>query len=175
MPPTRLRRAVAAVATTLALSAGYAVNAAPSQAMTLNQYQNSVAGFVFAELNHERAVNHLPALRWNSALIRSSHYHNLWMARTNTMSHQINGEPSLGNRLVMKAYHWQTCGENVGWNTDRSRAGAVYLQKLMYNEQPPNDGHRLNILNASYREVGIDVVIDARTGKLWLSEDFGKR
>jgi uncharacterized protein YkwD len=45
----------------------------------------------------------------------------------------------------------------------------------MYNETPPNDGHRLNILNTHYRNVGVDVYFDKVHHKLWLTTDFGHR
>lgn len=44
----------------------------------------------------------------------------------------------------------------------------------MMAEQPPNDGHRLNILSPSYNLLGVDVVIDAAHHTLWLTEDFAQ-
>ena len=44
----------------------------------------------------------------------------------------------------------------------------------MYNETPPDDGHRRNILSSSFTEVGIDVVEDTAHGKVWLVTDFGR-
>ena len=42
------------------------------------------------------------------------------------------------------------------------------MQQAMYNEKPPDDGHRHNILNEVYVDVGIDVVSDSVHGKVWL-------
>jgi uncharacterized protein YkwD len=42
---------------------------------------------------------------------------------------------------------------------------------MMMAEQPPNDGHRQNILGTHYTLVGIAMVIDS-SQKLWLTEDF---
>jgi uncharacterized protein YkwD len=42
----------------------------------------------------------------------------------------------------------------------------------MYNQKPPNDGHRRNILSRNYTEVGIDVHISG--GKLWLTQNFAR-
>jgi hypothetical protein len=52
-------------------------------------------------------------------------------------------------------------------------AGLLQLQTLMYNEKAPDDGHRVNILNPSYREVGIDVYFDAAHHTMWFTQDFG--
>jgi uncharacterized protein YkwD len=51
----------------------------------------------------------------------------------------------------------------------------VQLELLMYREKPPNDGHRRNILNHGFRNVGVDIYVDAAHHKLWLTTDFGSR
>lgn len=135
--------------------------------------QGVIAAAVLRQLNHERAVHGLPALAMNSRLVISAHRHNLAMAKYNTMSHQLPGELSLGARILLAGYTWRTAGENVGWNSVMTQSGALYLETIMYNEQPPNDGHRLNILNRTYRHVGIDIALDYTHHKLWLTEDFG--
>jgi uncharacterized protein YkwD len=43
----------------------------------------------------------------------------------------------------------------------------------MYYEKAPNDGHRRNILNPAYRDVGISVVQDFVHHRIWLTVDFG--
>jgi uncharacterized protein YkwD len=43
----------------------------------------------------------------------------------------------------------------------------------MYTEKPPNDGHRVNILNPKLKEVGITIIYDATHKKLWITQDFG--
>mgnify|MGYP003694421825 CR=1 FL=1 len=48
------------------------------------------------------------------------------------------------------------------------------VQKAMYNEKPPDDGHRQNILNSKFVDVGIDVINDSEHGKVWLVTDFGR-
>jgi uncharacterized protein YkwD len=40
----------------------------------------------------------------------------------------------------------------------------------MFAEQPPDDGHRLNILSSN-TNLGVDVYVDAK-GQVWLTEDF---
>ena len=43
----------------------------------------------------------------------------------------------------------------------------------MYNEKPPDDGHRRNILSKTYVDVGIDVISDSVHGKAHIT-DFGR-
>jgi uncharacterized protein YkwD len=132
------------------------------------------ANAVLAELNAERANHGLPALKMNSKLVAAAHTHNLAMAKANKLSHQLNGEAALGSRVSAAGYRWSAVGENVAYNSSRSQSGVLAVQKAMYNEKPPNDGHRRNILSKTYVDVGIDVINDSVHGKVWLVTDFGK-
>ncbi len=66
-----------------------------------------------------------------------------------------------------------TCGENVGYATARPSAwsGLQQIDQSMLNEQPPNDGHRRNLLSSSFHKIGIGVSIDTK-GLVWVTEDF---
>jgi uncharacterized protein YkwD len=132
------------------------------------------ADAVLVELNAERANHGLSALKMNSKLVDAAHTHNLAMAKANTLSHQLSGEASLGSRISAAGYRWSSVGENIAYNSDRSQSGVLAVQKAMYNEKPPDDGHRRNILNKSFVDVGIDVINDSTHGKIWLVTDFGK-
>lgn len=128
---------------------------------------------VLSTLNQERAAHGLPALTMYGALQRSAHVHNLAMAAADVMSHQLPGELSLGPRILAQGYNYYYAGENIGWTSQETVTGLVSLHQAMYNEVPPDDGHRLNILSSNYRNVGIDVVIDSVHQKAWITEDFG--
>jgi uncharacterized protein YkwD len=132
------------------------------------------ANAVLAELNAERANHGLRALKMNSKLTSAAHSHNLAIAKANTLSHQLSGEASLGSRVSAAGYRWSAVAENVAYSTSRSKGGVLAMQRMMYNEKPPDDGHRKNILNEAYVDVGIDVISDSVHGKVWLVTDFGK-
>ena len=129
---------------------------------------------VFNQLNAERAQNGLPALKWTDKLYYSAHRHNLQMGQANTLSHQLPGEASLGDRISVFYPSWSALGENIAWNSNRSQAGALALETSMYNETPPNDGHRRNILSTTFADVGVDVIDDRTHGRIWLTTDFGR-
>jgi len=139
-----------------------------------NASHSDWANAVLKELNAERADHGLPALKMNSKLVDSAHTHNLAMAKANTLSHQLSGEAGLGSRVSAAGYHWSGVGENIAYNSNRSESGVLALQKAMYNEKPPNDGHRDNILSKRFVDVGIDVINDSTHGKVWLVTDFGR-
>ena len=168
-----LRTGTAASVVGAALVAATLSTATPSQAAVTLTQQPAIAMNVLSLMNQERWANHLPALSMNTKLISSAYKHNVTMASQNTMSHQCSGEASLGSRIDAANYDWSTAGENIGWNSDMSTAGATALQVVMYNEKAPNDGHRLVLLSSAYRNVGISVVTDSTHHKLWLTEDFG--
>ncbi|MDQ1744237.1 MAG: hypothetical protein QOE23_2576 [Pseudonocardiales bacterium] len=168
--PSRRRSIVLALTLALVSAAALLVHPAPVGAATTAE--TAAASSVLRMLNAERAANHLPALGASTALTSSARRHNLAMAAANQLSHQLPGEPSFSTRISQAGVVWHSVAENVGWTTARTTDGANGLQAAMYNEKAPNDGHRRNILSTSVRFVGVDVLIDARTGKLWLTEDF---
>ncbi|HTZ44935.1 MAG TPA: CAP domain-containing protein [Jatrophihabitans sp.] len=157
-------------ATAALIGAGAITGTPPAQAATAPE--SAAANAVLKLMNTERSAHGLPALQMSTALISSARRHNLAMARANTMSHQLPGEPSFGTRISQAGVAWHAAAENIGWTTNRSTSGATGLQVSMYNETAPNDGHRLNILSRSVRYVGVDILIDTATGKLWLTQDF---
>jgi uncharacterized protein YkwD len=159
--PTQSARSTPSKTTTTKSSSGYTTNSAWANA-------------VLAELNAERAYHGLRALKMNSKLSSAAHSHNLAMAKANSLSHQLSGETSLGSRVSAAGYRWSAVAENVAYSTSCSTGGVLAMQRMMYNEKPPDDGHRQNILNKAYLDVGIDVINDLVHGKVWLVTDFGK-
>ncbi len=139
---------------------------------SLTTQETAIATAVFNLLNSERKSAGLAPLRMNASLVRSAHAHDLTMAKYNTLSHQLPGEAVFSTRITSAGYRWSSAGENVGWNGDRSQNGAIALEKMMFNETAPNNGHRLNILSRTFKDVGIDILLESRTGKLWMTQDF---
>jgi hypothetical protein len=56
--------------------------------------------------------------------------------------------------------------------TDWSLSGILALHRAMYQEIAPNDSHRRAILSTTYRDVGVDIVMDGAHHKAWITEDF---
>ena len=137
----------------------------------------TAAAQVLALINQARSQAGLPALVISSGLNTSSAQHTALMAGGCGLSHQCPGEPDLGTRLTGDGVQWTSAGENIGEGgpvADNSAAiaqMAVSLTQSMLNEQPPNDGHRMNILSTSFQLVGITVTIDAH-GTVWMTQDF---
>jgi uncharacterized protein YkwD len=165
--------AIALTAFVLPQAAQSAHAATPKRitASTTAAYARTMLGL----LNQERRAHGQLPIKMSWRLRISAHRHNLRMAAANTMSHQLPGEAFFATRISQTGYRWRAAGENIGWNSDISSRGLLALERAMYNEVPPNDGHRVNILSHTFRQVGIDVYYDARHHKLWFTQDFGVR
>ncbi|SOD73381.1 uncharacterized protein YkwD [Jatrophihabitans sp. GAS493] len=168
----RSRRAVVSMlligATVLGLSA------LTNSASAASVRRPDIANAMLKLMNAQRKAHHLAPLKMNTKLISSAYAHDKAMATRNTMSHQVQSEASFAQRIKAVKYNFRAAGENIGWSTNASAKGVLALQTYMYNEKAPANGHRLNILSSTYREVGIDVMVDAHTGKVWFTEDFGR-
>lgn len=133
--------------------------------------EQQIAQTVFQAINTDRASAGLPALQWSNALATGAYKHSQLMSADNDMAHQLPGEPAIGARISQDGVQWTWCGENIGYTSNITASGALGLHQMMMAEQPPNDGHRQNILSTNFTMVGIAIVIDA-SHQLWLTEDF---
>jgi uncharacterized protein YkwD len=132
---------------------------------------------VLAVINQARAAAGLPPLTITAGLDSSASAHNLRMAGGCGLSHQCPAEPDLGARETAAGVNWSACGENLGEGgpvadtTAATGQMAVTLTQDMLNEQPPDDGHRRNILSTAFTHIGIAVYRDS-SGTVWLTQDF---
>ena len=149
----------------------------PQNSQTQTSSDNTTtqaAQAVLNQINAARAQAGLPTLQMSTQLINSAHNHNLVMQSANQLSHQLPNEPDLGTRISQVGINWSSVGENIGYSTDYLDPIDVApgLDQDMLNEQPPDDGHRQNILSKDFTTIGIDVFIDTTNYKVWLTEDF---
>jgi uncharacterized protein YkwD len=106
-------------------------------------------------LNQRRDRAGLPDLRPDNRLDRAAQQHNRRMDGTGCFDHACAGESDLGRRLERVGYlgggltRW-VYGENLAWGADWRGSPAAIVAAWM--DSPP---HRANILNRSFREVGI--------------------
>lgn len=147
-----------------------------SNGQTANTSQAQAANAVFNQINAARAQANLPALQWSNLLVNSAHKHNLTMMTYNQLAHQLPNEPDVGTRISQAGVSWMFAAENIGESSDylHPTNAATFLDQAMLNEKPPDDGHRRNILSSDATTIGIDVLIDTRNQKIWLTEDFAR-
>jgi uncharacterized protein YkwD len=112
------------------------------------------------QLNRERAHHGLAQLKLNKRLARAARRHARDMARRNYFSHDTLGGGSFVDRIRREGYlkgaHSWTVGENLAWGS-RGLSRPRVIMRMWMN----SPGHRANILNGSFREIGIGVAYDA--------------
>jgi uncharacterized protein YkwD len=92
------------------------------------------------------------------------------------LSHQCPGEAGLGDRFTAAGVPWTSAGENIGQGNASDTTASIVaaangLTDLMLAEQPPNDGHRKNLLNPSFKHIGL-AVTRGSDGRVWFTQDF---
>ena len=125
-------------------------NTAP-EALSLGQARKAVLCLV----NAERSKRGLSPLKRNKKLDKAAQRHNVEMLGTGCFAHECPGEPTLDDRLEQIDYivgglvEW-AFGENVAWGLGQQGTPASVVQAWMNSS-----GHRANILNGDFREIGI--------------------
>ena len=179
-PPTK--PAVVAPPTSAAVTSSSAAPRTSAAAVTSSSAASSnsetAAEQVLDVINNARKAAGLAPYTMSTDLINSASAHNTRMEENGCgLSHQCPGEAALGDRETAAGVQWTAAGENIGDggpedDTQSAIASmAVSLTNSMLAEQPPDDGHRLNILSSSYTEVGIAVTRDS-SGTVWMTQDF---
>ncbi|MEM7526429.1 MAG: CAP domain-containing protein [Pseudomonadota bacterium] len=121
-------------------------------------------------------------LAWNLSLGRSAEVHSEAMISFDIQSHNVPGEPSLGQRITNAGYTgWSQVAENVfAYAQDPVHGHAGFYidwgPGVGGIQSPP--GHRNTILNPLYREVGIadlEVPAGKEIGPFSHTQHFGRR
>lgn len=133
---------------------------------TLVPYEQQVLDLV----NQQRAANGLQPLTIDTRLVDAARAHNAKMIQTGEFSHQVTGELPMcaqganNDRFDAVGYPWTTCGENIA-------AGQKTPADVM-TAWMGSSGHRANILNPSFKNIGIGYTTGGGYGSYW-TQDFG--
>lgn len=137
----------------------------PGQVLTIPQEDSSVLAFeneVIRLVNEQRAKNGLKALTANWELSRVARYKSQDMVDNRYFSHT---SPTYGTPFQMiKAFglSYRTAGENIAYGQRTPQA--------VVNAWMNSSGHRANILNASYTQIGVGYV---SSGHYWTQMFIG--
>ncbi|MFI2711795.1 CAP domain-containing protein [Micromonospora sp. NPDC018662] len=113
-------------------------------------------------VNQERAKAGCKALGVDTKLTLAAQRHSQDQADHKTMTHDGSDGSDVGKRLDRVGYAWRAYGENVAWN---QQSPAAVMDAWMNSP-----GHRANILNCSFTEIGVGV---ARSNGPYWTQDFG--
>ena len=114
-------------------------------------------------LNQERKNSGLSELENNSHLKEIAQKHSAKMTVENTLSHQFPDYADLETRLVKEGLSFTAFGENVA-------RGSKSTLRLVHDALMKSPMHRDNILNPSFKEIGIGIVFLGET--LYITQVF---
>lgn len=130
---------------------------------SVSAYDAQAENDLLEKANQARAKAGLAALKPDQGMTEAARKHATAMAAQQQLSHQLDGEPSLKQRLAASSdLHLDRAGENVAYSGSVDQA----QDSLMHS--PP---HRENLLHTGYNVAGFGVV---RSGNLlYVVQDFG--
>jgi uncharacterized protein YkwD len=163
MPAAAFRRRLVTAATAVTAAAALAAPAQASACANANANPNDISlaaakHSTLCLLNEQRRSHGLRPLRDNGQLNLASQRHARDMARNNYFAHgDFVGRIRKAHYLA-GASSW-TVGENIAWGSwDLATPGEI-VDAWMHSA-----GHRANILNSRFREIGLGVARGAPVG-----------
>ncbi len=109
-------------------------------------------------MNAARATVGAQPLAFDFDLNEAAELHSEWMIAADVFSHTGAGGSTPTARAQSAGYQlsgsWAT-GENIAWASLRNPAGLQDEVALLHTNLMNSPGHKANILNANYREVGV--------------------
>ncbi len=119
--------------------------------------------FLLDAVNHERAGEKLPPLKWDVNLAAAAREHVHKMADRNRLSHQFSGEPDLTARASDAGAHFSMVAENVAEAPTVSELHIGWMNSLP---------HRSNIMNPKLTAIGI--AVELRGSQYFAVQDFSR-
>ena len=93
----------------------------------------------------------------NDLLGAAATQHSVWMIQTDTFSHTgLNGTQPW-DRASLEGYGWSAIGENIAWVGTTGTVDLLSSINTLHENLFLSAGHRQNLLNDSFREVGVSV------------------
>lgn len=126
-----------------------------------------VTGSMLGIVNNARAQVGAPPLSYNGQLAATAQQHSNDMAAGDFLSHTGSDGSQFWDRMRNNGYSMTTGAENVLYRWDASIDGAF---SQWYN----SDGHRTNMLNGAYLEMGVAYSVSA-DGKHYFTMVLGTR
>ena len=124
--------------------------------------------------NATRKKHGLGSLCVDPALTRAARAHSQEMIGKGYFRHESFDGETVGTRLKRFGYDWYASGENIAWGS-----GSMSRPDDRFKGWMESPGHRANILNGSFLEVGIGTTASGdpkKTGEqVMYTVDFGSR
>jgi uncharacterized protein YkwD len=155
---------LSAAALALPVGAGAATSAcANADVVPSASNVTAVRTAVLCLLNAQRTGHGLGALHSNASLAHAAGHYSQTMVREGFFDHVSPGGSTLSSRINATKYlsrgvrSW-ALGENIGWASGTDATPAQMVSAWMHSA-----GHRANILDSTYRDIGVGVALGAPT------------
>ncbi len=109
-------------------------------------------------INQERAAVGAPPLVFDGNLNQSSEQHSQWMLEQDQFQHAGDGGSTAQERMAEAGYPFEGAwrsGENIAFQSLRGEPGLLDDVEDLHNSLMNSPGHRANILNPEFTEIGI--------------------
>jgi len=123
----------------------------------------SAEAAVFMIVNEERAKVGCNPLTVGSRLTAAARGHSADMAARGYFDHTTPEGVDFATRITRAGYRWSTAGENIA----EGQPTAASVMRAWMNSK----GHRANILNCAYRNIGVGLAYSPRREPVW-TQDF---
>lgn len=133
-------------------------------------------GYLLRLINASRAEAGAGALSFDAELQQAADGHTSWMLAADTFSHTGEGGSSFAQRIGEAGYGYRAAAENIAWvgGPDAAVLDAAEVEQLHANLMA-SPGHRANLLNPTYTEVGLGIEQGDYRGwsAVFVTENFG--
>jgi uncharacterized protein YkwD len=141
---------------------------------TIDQFEQHLLNLI----NAERANVGAAPLKFDDELINAAERHSTAMDDQNFFSHTNPVDGSTPSQRVTQAgYGWTRVGENISY-TSGSHASVLDNADVesMHQGLMNSSGHRANILNANFQEIGLAFDVGNHNGRptIFLTEVFAR-
>jgi uncharacterized protein YkwD len=114
--------------------------------------------------NHERKKKDVAPLKLSLALSKIARAHSENMARQGKMEHKLD-DKDFDDRVRDAGYKFTAIAENIG------SGGNGATLEMIVKAWMESEGHRTNLLNVDYVEIGVGVARD-KAGRIYVTQIF---
>jgi uncharacterized protein YkwD len=137
----------------------------PTATSTSGKGLSANAAQVLALTNQQRATAGCKPLSANAKLTKAAQDHTVDMAQRGVLDHNSKNGESPFDRMKADGYNFQAAAENIA---DGQSTPAAVMNAWMNSA-----GHKANILNCVYTDIGIGYATSSNGTPYW-TQDFGK-
>jgi hypothetical protein len=128
------------------------------------QFDPAAEHRILDQANQARNKAGLPPLHWDNKLAQAARTHAEKMAEGHSLSHRLQGEADLTDRIAATGLRFSSVSENIAYSTDAAED--------FHDDWMRSPGHRANILAAKSDALGVAVL--NYKGTFYAVEDFAK-